>query len=870
MRAVLLLSINALAGRRSRTALLALAVALSAALVAAVACALTSVNGAMAFRVTAALGRADLRISQVGEHRFDASILEVVERQPEVEVAAARLRGPVTLRPESGGKQITMIGLGIDVATEYDLVDMRLSKGRRVEGPGEVVLSDLHAHLLTGADEDESATPLKVGDTVKVVRWGAPIELKVVGILEPDALAALSLPGAYVSREVLAEITGLTQQISEIQVVLKEGAEPIAVAAAWEELPEIASWGGGQRLLVQPTERITSGINDSMRASNFGFLTASVVAFLASAFIVLTGMTTNVVERQRELAIMRCIGAERGRLALSQVLVGGMVGLMGAAVGIPLGIFLAWLIAVLFPERLPNGLTVPPYGVITSLAGAVGAGVVGSLWPALRAARVSPLRALSMRGEPSRASHVIWIAAAAVACLAGHLLIATSFDNGQRLFWAYVSLGVPLLMTGYFMLGVPMIVLLARLLHRPVSVVLGLPRSTLLNSVRGKPVRNGLTASALMFGLALMVAVWSTGSSVLRDWIGSIEFPDAFVHGWLGLTPESQRTLEGLDFVSDTCAITLHKIEDTTFGVHAIQPLKTTFIAFEPEPFFRMTNLHWVEGDPAYAQRRLEEGGAVLIAEEFRTAGGYHVGDTYTVAQPEGPVDFEIVGVISSPGLDLVSKYFDIGKEYAERALHSVFGSRADLKRIFDSEEIHLIQVGLKGNISDEEATERIRAALDNSLLVVGSGREIKEGILEIGRSTMQLTTIVALGAMLMGCFGVVNIVIAAIDARQFEFGVLRAVGGSAGLLVRLVLAEVLLIAVTACVLGTMMGVQHSLAIVRLYELLAGLQLRVHPPAITLVSGWSMTIGITMLAVTPVVWRLSRKKPRVLLGAVRG
>ncbi len=870
MRAVLLLSINALAGRRSRTALLALAVALSASLVAAVACALTSVNGAMAFRVTAALGRADLRVSQVGEKRFGAEILDVINEQGELKVAAARLRGPITLKPKSGGKQTTMIGMGIEIPREYDLVDMRLASGRRVEGPGEVVISDLHAHLLTGADEDSSIDPVAIGDVLSVVRWGTPIELEVVGILEPDALAALSLPGAWVSLDTIEEVTGLANQLSEIQVLLNEEADAAAVALRWEQIPAIAEYGGGQRLLVQPTERITSGINDSMRASNFGFMTASVVAFLASAFIVLTGMTTNVVERQRELAIMRCIGAERNRLAMSQVLVGGIIGFMGALVGIPLGIFLAWLIAVLFPERLPNGLAVPAYGVITSLAGAVGAGIIGSLWPALRASRVSPLRALSIRAEPSKRAHLLLITIIALFCLAGHLAIALSFNDGQSLFWAYISAGVPFLMTGYFLLGVPMIVVMAYLLHRPLSWLLRLPRSTLVNSITGKPVRNGLTASALMFGLALMVAVWSTGTSVLKDWIGSIEFPDAFVHGWLGLTEESQDKLEQLDFVSDTCAITLHKIEDSTFGVRAIQPIKTTFIAFEPDPFFSMTNLHWVEGDPPYAERRLKEGGAILIAEEFRTAGNYHVGDTYTVQREDGTVDFEIVGVISSPGLDLVSKYFDIGKEYAERALHSVFGSREDLKNVFGSEEIHLVQVGLIGDISDEEATEQIRAALDNSLLVVGSGREIKNGILEIGRSTMHLTTIVALGAMLMGCFGVVNIVIAAIDARQFEFGVLRAVGGSAGLLIRLVIAEVLLIAITACVLGTMMGVQHSIAVVRLYELLAGLLLRVRPPAITLVSGWSLTIAITLLAVTPVVWRLSRKKPRVLLGAVRG
>ena len=874
MRAVLLLSINALAGRASRTALLALAVSLAAALVAAVACALTSVNGAMAFRVTKALGRADIQITHVGEERFDGSILGAIEAHPDVRVLAPKLSAPVTLKGRTGlQQQATMIGLGLDPAREYEIVDMPLAEGRRVEAAGEVVLSDLYADKLGGVDPDEPdplAAPVTIGEKVDIVRWGAPIELTVVGIMQPDPLQALSAPGAYMAIETLEEISGHRGQLSMVQIIVNEGVDPIMAAERLGALPEIADRRDGDELLAEPTERITSGINDSMRASNFGFLTASVVAFLASAFIVLTGMTTNVVERQRELAVMRCIGADRLRLAISQMTVGGVIGAMGAAVGTPLGIGLAWVIALLFPERLPNGITVPMHGVLTSVGGAVIAGIAGSIWPALRAARVSPLKAMAVRAEVPPKGRVGIIGLIAVICLVGHLTIVHTIDDGQTLFWAYVFAGVPLLMTGYFMIGVPVVVIVARLLHRPISVLLRLPPSTLVNSTTGRPVRNGLTASALMFGLALMVAVWSTGSSILKDWVGSIEFPDAFVHGWLGLDETSRDRIEELPFVKGTCAITLHKVEDDTFGVQAIQPLKTTFIAFEPESFFAMTNLHWIAGDPAYAQQRMSEGGAVMVAQEFQTAGGYAVGDMYTIKHEGEPVEFEIVGVISSPGLDLVSKYFDIGKEYAERALHSVFGSRDDLKRVFNNDEIHLIQIGLEGDITDEEATEQIRASLDNALLVVGSGREIKDDILDIGQSTMQLTTIVAIGAMLMGCFGVVNIVIASIDARRFEFGVLRAVGGEPGLIARLILSEVFLIAVTACILGTMMGFQHSLAVKRLYELLAGLLLTLRAPSITLITGWSLTILITVISVTPLVIRLSRRHPRELLGAVKG
>ncbi len=719
---------------------------------------------------------------------------------------------------------------------------------------------------------------IRVGDSVEVVEllfdaasigFAVPSlarsrTVKVVGIAPPPPLAGRPL--AYATLGGLGALADESGRLSQIDMTVRPGVDPNGVVSA--RRTEIERTGEG--LLLQTTARITSGVSRNMQSSQLGFILATFMAFLSASFIILTGLTTNVMERQRELAILRCIGAERRQIGTAQLLTGVIIGALGAAGGVPLGLLIATLLAAAFRERLGVSATVPPSALLLAATGAVMAGAGGAIWPAWRAARVSPLAALAARAEaPSRRGLLI-VTLVALACLVVQVLVVGVPRDGQVLFWGYVTAGLPLMFFGYFLLGVPATLVLTRLLAGPLSKVLGLPARLLARTVEATPYRHGLTAGALMGGLALMVALWTNGGAFLRDWIDKIQFPDAFVSG-LALSPRSQRTLDGMtDIVERTCAITLHPVETDAFGVRALQRYKTTFMAFEPEPFFAMMNPTWVEGDSRTAMPKLERGGAVIVAREFLIARGMGVGDMFRCRHNERDFEFEIVGVVTSPGLEVVSKFFNIGEDYTDQALHAVFGSRKDLKEKFGSDAVHLIQIDLKDGVDDEAALARFREALFGQILDAGSGRQVKEFIRTFAGGGLLLVTGVAIAAMLVACFGVANVIIAGIQARQFEFGVLRAVGAQRSLLSRLVLGEALRIALAACVLGTLMGVQGSWAGQRIDRLLFGLDMRLRPPPVPIAACWGITIFLTLAAAAPAVLRLARRRPRELLGAMRG
>ncbi len=699
----------------------------------------------------------------------------------------------------------------------------------------------------------------------RLTAYERSLTLRVVGIAEQPPLGGR--PQLFMDLGDLQRLTGREGRLSSIDLVLDPEADAEALSQVWNELVP-------DTLLVQTTARITSSLDKNLKSSQLGFLIASLLAFLSASFIVMTGLTTDIAERQRELAVIRCIGSNRLQLAEAQLVLGGLIGIGGALVGVPLGISMAWGIALLFPSAIPSGLIVPWVGVGLAAIGSIGSGLAGALIPAWNAARLSPLKAMGVRSRPVRAKGVAIVSAVGLVGIGLHLALILAPIDKQLVFWLYALVGLPAMFVGYFMLSVPLTLLVIASLGRGLSAVFRLPPSLLVRSVAGTPYRYGFTAGAMMTGLALMVSIWSNGGAVLRDWLGRMEFPDAFVSG-PDLNPLAQETLDALPHVTNTCRITLEIVDldpEAGFGVRALQDYKTTFIGFEPDRFFEMTRLQWVQGSVETALPRLLEGGTVIVAREFLVASGLGVGKTFRCFDREGNLhEFEIVGVVTSPGLDIASRFFNIGETYTHQAVHAVFASIDDMRERFGSDRTHLIQVNLSRDYTDDEALAAIREAMAGfGVLDVGSGRQIKEGIRTFATGTLLVFSVIAVAAMVVACFGVANLIVAAIEGRRFEFGVLRSVGGSRGMLVRLVLSEATLIAIVASIVGTMMGLQSALGGRRIYELMLGIEFSVRPPVVAILLGCLAVLVLTLAAAGPAAWRLNRQGPRELLASTRG
>lgn len=132
--------------------------------------------------------------------------------------------------------------------------------------------------------------------------------------------------------------------------------------------------------------------------AGFGSVVYSIalVALLVGSVGIVTTMYTSVTERTKEIGIMKAIGArDRNVLALflSETTI---IGIIGASIGIIVGIIGGYIILLLFASKLPSpGVThYPLFDLIRVWGISIGLSIVAGLYPAWKAAKLSPISAL--------------------------------------------------------------------------------------------------------------------------------------------------------------------------------------------------------------------------------------------------------------------------------------------------------------------------------------------------------------------------------------------------------------------------------------------------------------------------------------------
>ncbi|ANH38582.1 Macrolide export ATP-binding/permease protein MacB [Nocardioides dokdonensis FR1436] len=256
-----------------------------------------------------------------------------------------------------------------------DVYDLTMLEGHEQPGPGEVVVSASTA-------EDRGFT---LGATTELGFPGdQQVPVTVAGIFEDSQVA-----GPFnVGFDVL-ETAGVRRVDTTLSINTAPGADVVAVKAALDalvaDLPIVA---------VQDKEEfadsITAQINQLLYIV-YGLLALSVV--IAVIGIVNT-LSLSVLERTREIGLLRAVGLSRRRLRLMVTLESVTISMMGAVLGLLLGV----LIGVLLQRSLRDDLSelaVPLPSLAVFLLIAVVFGVVAAILPAVRASRMNVLDAIA-------------------------------------------------------------------------------------------------------------------------------------------------------------------------------------------------------------------------------------------------------------------------------------------------------------------------------------------------------------------------------------------------------------------------------------------------------------------------------------------
>jgi len=210
-------------------------------------------------------------------------------------------------------------------------------------------------------------------------------EARVVGVYE----AAGQFSGYVVNSAPLAQ-AGLGLGASLVYVKAEPDADPAQVQQSIT-----------QALAAYPTVQVQSQteFKDQITSSVNQVLLIMVMLLSLAIFIAVLGIVNtlvlSVIERTREIGMLRAVGALRRQIRSMVVLEALVIAIYGAVVGLVLGLWFAVALQRTLVDQGIDVLDIPWLGLLIFLVVAGVVGVLAALWPAFRAGRLNVLRAIS-------------------------------------------------------------------------------------------------------------------------------------------------------------------------------------------------------------------------------------------------------------------------------------------------------------------------------------------------------------------------------------------------------------------------------------------------------------------------------------------
>ena len=777
------LALRYLRGRKLRTTLTLLAIVFGVMILFGFNGILPAFQQAFQNNLSAAAGQVDLTVTSETRGAFDAALADVVRETPGVELAAPSLTRPLVvpasqaLTAADGSTIASFIMRGVMPEQAAEIDQLSLADGRFLQA------DDQNSVLI--ANSLAQATGLGVGDKLSLPAATGLMNFEIVGITTgrpPLGSEELIVPLA--AAQTLFNLPG---QINTIEAQFAAGSDGAGMQqAVLERLGSGYKVGGNEA---------GSEFAAALEAGNFIYNMFGVVALALGGFIILITFRTVVVERRRDIGMLRAIGASR-RTILGMILTESLLlGVVGTAIGILAGYLLAHGILVGLQPILESfmhiqlgGPSFAPSVFALVVALGVGLTLLAGLFPALSATRVSPLEAL----RPSLAE--VERRSAGRGAIAGAILVVLAFLTLLSGNVGLAALGILLFMFGLALIGPALIYPIARIFGGLLILIFAREGQIAQGNLTRQPGRAAVTASAITIGLALLVAMGGLIASLsggMEGWIdktlGSdyIFMPQSMVLGGgnIGAGPQ---LVERVKESPGVAAVT--SLRQTTAQIDGTD---LQLIGIDPVTYPQIAGLIFSAGDEATVYDEIASGRNVIVNGIFAAQNGVKVGDTLALQTPEGLHSYQVVG---------------IGGDFLNYKLATGYISQANLAQDFNETADLLIMADQAGDADPAQ----VQAAL-NGIAVdypAFSFYSLAEWQAEMGQTLAAfngmyiLLVILALPSLL----ALINTLAINVLERTREIGTLRAVGATRRQVGRMITAESLLLTATGTVFGLLAG----------------------------------------------------------------
>jgi putative ABC transport system permease protein len=260
-----------------------------------------------------------------------------------------------------------------------------ISKGRWI-GPGDRRKATIGFKI----HDDFYRVKVGVGDTIEI--QGNKVE--VIGIFadtgDNDQNARIFMDFDYL-REVMNKGDGISSMVVRVDDVNKAEQVKIRIEEALEKNHDTSSF------VVLTSQQLVEQITQSFKIIQVVFGGIAAVSLIVGAVGIANTMIMNVLERTREIGIMKATGAKGSHIMKMIVIESGIIGLIGGSIGVFIGYLISLGINIAADQYL--GTNVLSTAVTSDLTGfALGfsfiMGIISGAYPAYRASKLDPIVAL--------------------------------------------------------------------------------------------------------------------------------------------------------------------------------------------------------------------------------------------------------------------------------------------------------------------------------------------------------------------------------------------------------------------------------------------------------------------------------------------
>lgn len=658
-----------------------------------------------------------------------------------------------------------------------------------------------------------------------------------------EAAGRPSLPGVfgttpassalYVLREVADEINGYQSPPNVVQLALRGDAVAADFLQRWQ--PRLADAASGAKALDLTAVEAGMSRDRSVSGKKAQAYSATGIALLAALFIIFTTLSMGVSERARELAVLRAIGLTKSQVVTLVFAESLLLALIGWVGGLLAGFGLLQLARWAQPDLFPTGVSLGAWCVSLTGLSALGGSLAAAVLPAWRAARVRPLEAM-VPPRPRPHGHAVLIAAAI-----GLLLITI---NPIAVFvlqvplesrsWVYWAVGYPAMVGGFLLLAPAAVLLAEKCLGYAVAAVLGLDLQLATTQLSANLWRTIGTTVALCVGLVLYVSTQTWGYSMLQPYSPGEWLPDALVAFQpVGLDESELEDLRTTCGVKSSECIPL-AVEQPGLADFEPTPLlqhdNVIIMGVDPRDAFGsdrpFLNLEFLEGDASSAIAALAAGRGCLIAEDLARAMNLRLGDPLQLVPPQRAdrrVAYRVAGIVDLPGWHWFTKFSGV-RRHQTRTAGIVFASDQNVRSDFQLKGIEFCWFNVDSSVplaaieasmqslANRHAGETYRSPDHGEVTAhrpsarVTATKTLRASINHRANSVIWGMSQLPLVTLAVASLAVVNTIVTSTRMRRWEMGVLRSQGMTRWALVRLVLAEAILIGIAACLLSLAFG----------------------------------------------------------------